>query len=240
MRPCEAAVPEMMAAILFCSVARCRAEDGRPSSSRDASTYFADAVDVPVPSIAVWIYNYARVPEFVLADAQHDVARIFAGAGVEVSWVRCPVSAEDVRAHPACQNGMYANELALEIFRKSEDPSLHLDRPKGRLGDHYFGWADVFTNGQYGHYAYIFYDQVLAPENRWRASESQVLATVAAHELGHLLLRSGAHSPSGLMRERWDRDDLLRAAWGRLRFAPIEAAHIRAEVHNRMIARAGD
>jgi len=62
-----------------------------------------------------------------------------------------------------------------------------------------------------------------------------MLANVAVHELGHLLLRSTAHSLIGLMRAQWDQSDLQRAAWGQLRFSSEESKRLRAEV----LARAG-
>jgi hypothetical protein len=56
-----------------------------------------------------------------------------------------------------------------------------------------------------------------------------VLAYVMAHEMGHLLLPPGAHSPSGIMRPDWDGDDLRHIASGSLQFTPAQANAIRAK-----------
>jgi hypothetical protein len=47
-----------------------------------------------------------------------------------------------------------------------------------------------------------------------------------AHELGHLLLQSMEHSRTGLMRSRWGKEELLRAASGRLLFTAEQATAI--------------
>jgi hypothetical protein len=45
-----------------------------------------------------------------------------------------------------------------------------------------------------------------------------VLAYAAAHEIGHLLLGSGAHTPIGLMKGTWDRNDFLAMNQGYCQF----------------------
>ncbi len=191
----------------------------------------AQGEDADPLSIVIWVYNYPHVPNRTLAEAENAVARIFARAGISAEWIQCPVSAEEVQARPACQERMSEKDLALVTLPQSNAATR-------RNSDTYFGSAQVFTNGQFGHYAYVFYDRVEDPANRGEASVSQVLADIAAHELGHVLLRSSAHAASGLMRARWDKDDLHRAAQGQLLFTPNEAERIRAEVRARMEASA--
>ncbi len=45
-----------------------------------------------------------------------------------------------------------------------------------------------------------------------------ILGHAAAHEIGHLLLGSNSHSPQGLMRARWSRQDLQNAGIGQSSF----------------------
>ena len=179
--------------------------------------------------IAIWVYNYPPVPNRTLAEAEKEVERIFATAGISAEWIQCPVSAAEVQANPACQERMSATELGLTILPQFK-------ASKNYNTDTQFGSAQVFTNGQFGHYAYVYYDQVENPAYRGMASVGQILAEVAAHELGHLLLRSVAHGTSGLMRARLDWDDLRQVAMGQLLFSPKEAERIRAEVRARIEA----
>ncbi len=181
--------------------------------------------------IAIWVYNYPRISDRTLAESEEEVDRIFAKAGISDEWIQCPTSAEEVRSHPVCQEGMTESDLALTILPRIQPPT------HGRT-DSYFGSAQVFTNGQFGHYAYVYYDRVEDPANRGGSSVSQVLADVAAHELGHLLLRSIAHAPAGLMRAQWQQDDLQRGTMGQLLFSPAETGRIRAEVRARVEAAA--
>ena len=53
------------------------------------------------------------------------------------------------------------------------------------------------------------------------------MAFVVAHEVGHLLLPIGSHSPDGLMRGRWDVNDLRRTDPRAISFTPRQAELIR-------------
>jgi len=61
-----------------------------------------------------------------------------------------------------------------------------------------------------------------------------ILGDVVAHEIGHLLLGSRAHSATGIMRGWWDRAQLQRALTGRQLFTPEQSARIRAATEVRM------
>jgi hypothetical protein len=54
-----------------------------------------------------------------------------------------------------------------------------------------------------------------------------------AHEIGHLMLGSEQHSPTGMMRETWLSSDLFAASQGLLYFSVGEAALMRAEALRR-------
>ena len=116
----------------------------------------AQGEDADPLSIVIWVYNYPHVPNRTLAEAENAVARIFARAGISAEWIQCPVSAEEVQARPACQERMSEKDLALVTLPQSNAATR-------RNSDTYFGSAQVFTNGQFGHYAYVFYDRVEDP-----------------------------------------------------------------------------
>ena len=60
-----------------------------------------------------------------------------------------------------------------------------------------------------------------------------ILGDVIAHELGHLLLGTNSHSPTGIMCANWDHDYLTLALRGRQLFLPEQAASMRAIVIRR-------
>ena len=47
------------------------------------------------------------------------------------------------------------------------------------------------------------------------------------HELGHLLLGTNSHAPTGIMRARWQPADLANASQGRLLFSSLESREMR-------------
>ena len=83
--------------------------------------------------------------------------------------------------------------------------------------------------------AIIFYQRALDLARTGYVHEQEILAAAMAHEIGHLLLGSNSHSSTGIMRAKWNRDELELARLGRLLFTPEQSALIRAEV----LARAG-
>jgi hypothetical protein len=54
-----------------------------------------------------------------------------------------------------------------------------------------------------------------------------LLGHAIAHELGHLFLGTNSHSPTGLMRARWQSDDLANASRGALNFSSVESQQMR-------------
>lgn len=173
--------------------------------------------------ITIWIYNYAHVQDRTLAQGERELARILGQAGVRLDWVSCPISSEEIRASSLCQERMEVDEVALTILPQPE-PGTSAQQ------DSYLGSAQIFTNGQVGHYAYIYYDRVVGTAHRMPASLPDVLACVAAHEIGHLLLRSAGHATHGLMSARWDSSDSQLVAMGRMLFTVQQVRRIQAEL----------
>jgi hypothetical protein len=68
-----------------------------------------------------------------------------------------------------------------------------------------------------------------------RVPTGQILGYGAVHEIGHLLLPSGHHSPTGVMRAEWSVEELKLIRAGSLRFTPEQAAGMREEVMRRTI-----
>jgi hypothetical protein len=65
----------------------------------------------------------------------------------------------------------------------------------------------------------------------------RILGSVMAHELGHLLLGLNSHSVSGLMRARWENDELRCLDMGTLVFLPEQGKRMRARIVDTSSAR---
>ncbi len=177
--------------------------------------------------ITIWVYNYAQAPQQTVTRTKMEIAKILNQAGVTTRWIDCPISSTATEDQAACQERMLPSELAIMIFHKFKIPN-------GVSRDTQLGSAEVLSNRQPGHYVYLSYDHIRDSDYSGRSCSPETLAEVAAHEIGHVLFRSIDHSPTGLMRAKWDRQDFQNAAIGNLLFTPRQAEIIRAEVAARI------
>jgi hypothetical protein len=77
-------------------------------------------------------------------------------------------------------------------------------------------------------YAHVYVGVIKMLARRSRSFEPHILGHVIAHEMGHLLLGTKAHSVGGLMRAHWRESEKDRAAQGGLQFLDAEAKRMRA------------
>ena len=169
--------------------------------------------------MTVAVYNDARVPSAVLSRAEQRAASIFAHANFEVVWVHCiHARAEDAMV---CRQTDLPGHLALRIMPDATKSASHA----------VFGIAFLALDGS-GKYSDVFWNRVRDLQATSNLDLSSVLGSVMAHEMGHLLLGSNAHSVSGIMRAQWDAEELQRIAMGTLLFTEHQAErmHGRASV----------
>ena len=62
--------------------------------------------------------------------------------------------------------------------------------------------------------ATLFYNRVQQLAKQGISSVAQILGHAAAHEIGHLLLATMKHFPTGIMRANWEQEDFWRMAKG--------------------------
>ena len=145
-------------------------------------------------------YNDAHLSESMLSEAQMDVARVFGRAGISISFVECGRGIGEAIA--SCQHAPGLTHLVLRIL------------PGARaVGDSIFGVAFLSAEGT-GAYSDVFYDSIAKLHIEWPATASRVLGHVMAHEIGHLLLGSNAHSAMGIMTPSWNRANCVVSGWG--------------------------
>jgi hypothetical protein len=82
--------------------------------------------------------------------------------------------------------------------------------------------------------ASVFHDRVKQLAEGGMVSHCQALGHAMAHEIGHLLLGTAEHTSRGIMRARWEREDLRDAARRCLVFDAQQAQRLRAEVRRRV------
>ena len=174
--------------------------------------------------IAVLVYDSVQLPLSVLYQAELDAAAIFRTAGVEVAWVNC--SNRSALVDDACRHVPGSNQFVLHIV------------PRGKTStDLIFGLSFLDEDGA-GKYSDVFFDRIEDAGRDFGAKPSRLLGAVAAHELGHLLLGSHAHSGIGIMAPQWERETLRRMNRGSLLFTPEQASRMQARIRRDDLRRA--
>jgi Aspartyl protease len=169
-------------------------------------------------AITVAIYDDAQLSPRVLADAEDEATRIYQRAGIPILWIGCNPSKMDARSDSRCQDPPSAMNLNLRIVPHARKSS-----------DDIFGVAFLSAEGT-GAYSDVFYDSVEQLDRDWHVGIARMLGHVMAHELGHLVLGSNAHSRQGIMRQSWHVDELHRASMGALLFSEEQGRSMRGKL----------
>jgi hypothetical protein len=174
------------------------------------------------PQVTVFVNDSASAPERIVLAAEQSAGRVFHQAGVEVEWMNCGAQ-DGNRSHTQCRDNMMSPSLVVRIISHART-----------LGDDIFGVS--FVDHDSGTYADLFFEPIeqLHQQNR-DISLAPILGDVLAHELGHLLLGSNAHSRDGIMQPHWTREQLRRVAMGQMRFSKEQAATMRTRIASSQI-----
>ena len=160
----------------------------------------ADSAPPPRIEVVARVYNTARVEPPVTDLALATATRLMTAGAIGVAWRDCDVP-------NACAR-VPVREFVIRLVRSQADVA---DGAPFVLGE-----ASIDLHEQAGVLATIYVDRV---ERMARLSEADIaplLGRAIAHELGHLLLATNAHSSSGLMRAQWTSKEVrgnLLADW---------------------------
>jgi hypothetical protein len=180
----------------------------------------------PCGACALWeglpvkLFNDAAVGNGILRLAMGEAAWLLKSVCVEVEWVPCPLVS--VSHQEPCGAPVRAIEMHILPF------PLTNDFAETALG---IAFPSLGSRGN----AAVFLSRVgqLAASNPGIIDVSGLLGHVLAHEIGHLLLNSFAHSPEGLMRADFRPADLKKAAQRQLKFTPGQGETIRRNARAR-------
>jgi hypothetical protein len=183
-----------------------------------ASSTWAGTVHTDIPEITILVYDDAKVSQQDLAEAERQAAMILQGAGVRAVWANCSRPHGD--AAKVCRRPLGPDQFVVRIVHQGQTST-----------DSVFGVAFLAADGT-GKYSDVFFDRIDHMQRECGGSVARLLGTVAAHEIGHLLLGSHAHSSLGIMSAHWSRDELHRVEMGTLRFTPDQASRMRERIQN--------
>ena len=182
------------------------------------SSTWAGTVHTDIPEITILVYDDAKVPQYELAEAERQAAIILRGAGIKTMWINCSRPHGD--AAEDCHRTLGPDQFVVRIVHQGQTSK-----------DSVFGVAFLAADGT-GKYSDVFFDRIANMYRECGGNLARLLGTVAAHEIGHLLLGSHAHSPLGIMSARWSKNELRRVEMGTLQFSPDQASHMRERIQN--------
>lgn len=180
------------------------------------------AEPVPVP---IRLHVYVEISPAALKLAKETASSAMAQAGVRLSWAECSTK-EDVPSKDAvCDQPITPLDLQIRIVDKA------MAKRAGKRSN-CLGYAIVA--GEFSSIAAAYFHRALELEGGNLADRGPILGAIIAHEIGHLL-GVAQHSETGLMRARWDDQDLKSLAKGRLLFTGDQAIRLRTAVDRRAV-----
>jgi hypothetical protein len=158
--------------------------------------------------VTVRVYSSTRIDSKAQRAALDVAAAAFRAASVEVVWAICDDG--------VCGTRLAETDLAVRMVAAGDTrPGL---RPLGE--------ALIDPDKRRGVLATAFVDRTLRLSRELAIDHARLLGRTVAHEIGHLLLASTSHG-TGLMREVWSRDELLRTRQDDWVLHPSDAQAIR-------------
>jgi hypothetical protein len=154
------------------------------------------AAAVPRIAFTVRVYQTAGLAFTLEQRALAEAETVLRAGIVEVRWQECP----GLNPSPICDVPPGRSDLLLVV--RAGDP-CHQDT-SATLG------VALGVRRTGGVLATVYVDCVASLATAARADVAVLLGRLAAHELGHLMMRTSAHARSGLMRPNWTPDEIRR------------------------------
>ncbi len=173
--------------------------------------------------ILIRTYDAFGVPAHDLETAQRAADGALRTAGLHTEWTTCESVAEAGLASNRCVALPESGEVIVRI----------IGGPRVEKDDTTLGYAFVDTAAKQGVLATLYAARIATLADQAGIERGTLLGRALAHEVGHLLLGTTAHTPRGLMRAQWTLDELRRRIENDWLFSGTEAAEIRVKLLER-------
>ena len=185
------------------------------------------ASQAPKPTVTLRVLNEGAVDARVLVLAKKEAARIFARSGIELVWFDCePSGSAEWGSVSPCQRDLGPAEFWMRFITRGRLLSTE------STGD-ILGFTEL-EESRISNTSVVRYAAAVDAAGKWRAGVDQILGAAMAHEVGHLLLGTSAHSAYGVMCGYWGRVQFERIGQGQLCFTASQAKKLREQIGNRV------
>jgi hypothetical protein len=167
-------------------------------------------------SLLVRIYDNVGVARSDLATAFRTAQDILRRADLSVDWVQCRAR-RDGPVPGVCDQPLSSGDVVVRLIEGS-------DKETGERRA--LGYSLFDSNGVSG-FATVYVDRVDWLAKRAQYPVAPVLGRAIAHEIGHLILRSNAHTETGLMREVWTAEQIVKNRREDWTFSPDQGGDLR-------------
>lgn len=191
----------------------------------------APGQEAPHVKVTIVVYDSAQIGTKTLDRSERIAGTILQTAEIDSHWDTGPVKnlgnlGTDFTTYSRadCEDRPSLPELRVQILARA---------PPG-FAVHALGYS--LPCAKRGIQVTIFADRAAKVSETGWATFGRVLGYAIAHELGHVLLRSGVHDTAGLMKAFWSKRDWQRAAVSVIPFSPTDVRRIAAR-HQRVADR---
>jgi len=166
----------------------------------------AQAYAAKMPNVGVVVRNLGAAPKDVVQKAEAACQQVYRAAGIRVTWIN---SVEDVTW-----------EGPDIVVRAVILPKAPPSRAPGAFGTALRDRQELL----------LYQDRIVQFGKIVDLPAHLMLSVALVHEIGHLLLDSDDHTPSGIMRGEWDQDDLNIIRRGQAHFTSDQIRRIKANI----------
>jgi hypothetical protein len=174
----------------------------------------AKSVSAQAAALQVQVYDYTGLSPSALHEFVTRTQEILNGAGIAVEVDAC---ARGASTPCDSQRGSFKQVVVRVV---AAPPRNNKEAHRQHLGQ------SIATRDG-GTYATVFLNLAEDEAAETNLPRILVLSYAAAHEVGHLLLGDGAHTPQGLMKAEWATDDFQAMAQNRFHFSPEQARELK-------------
>ena len=163
-----------------------------------------------MPNVGVVVRNLSTAPPDMVQKAEAACQQIYSAAGIRVTWIN---SVEpDV-------NWEGPDIVLRAVILPQAPPS----RALGAFGTALRDRQELL----------LYHDRIVRFGKIVDLPAHLMLSVALVHEIGHLLLDSDNHTPSGIMRAEWGQDDLNAIRRGQFHFTSDQIRRMKTNIEKR-------